>query len=144
MAPDHTFVKWAHGYSLKLKTTEVSIDSVGFTDPYFDKVLLGTVVDKLRANVTETSASYPRFESYDLRKRINEIVPDIDFEGGFTMQGAKLQGYGTMAEPATLIFKRANRSSQPRGLCLPSNRTKYPVKMWQLLLLDKDSITTPV
>lgn len=145
LAPDHTFVKWAHGYSLKLKTTEVSIDSVGFTDPYFDKVLLGTVVDKLRANVTETSASYPRFESYDLRKRINEIVADIDFEGGFTMQGAKLQGYGTVAEPATLIFKREGKPFiTTKGLVFTIEPDKVSSEDVAVTIkLDKDSIYHP-
>ncbi len=104
LAPSATFVKWDQPYHLKLKTTEIVLDSVKFTDPYFDRVLLGRVTDKLRANVTAASASYPRFESYDLRKRIKDIVPGMDFEGGFAMQGAKLLGYGTKEEPASLTF----------------------------------------
>ena len=34
----------------------------------------------------------------------DSIVDGIDFEGGFSMQGAKLQGYGTKEEPAYLTF----------------------------------------
>lgn len=105
LSPTATFVKWGHGYSLSLKARELVIDSVSFTDPYFDRILKGTVTDKLQANVTPERASYPRFQSYDLRRRINEILPGVDFEGGFTMQGAKLQGYGSKQEPATLEFK---------------------------------------
>lgn len=145
LKPDMTFVKWAHSYGLRLKTTEVLIDSVGFTDPYFDRVLLGTVVDKLRANVSEETASYPRFESYDLRKRINEIVPGIDFEGGFTMQGAKLQGYGTKEEPASLTFKREGRPFIiTKGLVYTIEPEKVASEdVAVTVMLDKDSIYHP-
>lgn len=104
-----TFVRWTHRYSLGLKATEIVIDSVNFADPYFERILMGTVRDKLKANVKESNASYPRFESYDLRKRIIDIVPDVDFEGGFAMEGARLQGYGSREEPASMIFKREGR-----------------------------------
>lgn len=142
---DLTFVKWGHAYGLKLKTTEVKIDTVEFTDPYFDKVLRGTVVDKLRANVTEQSASYPRFESYDLRKRINNIVPGIDFEGGFSMQGAKLQGYGTKEEPASLTFNREGRPFiVTKGLVYTIEPDKVSSEDVALTVkLDKDSIYHP-
>ncbi|MEO5585993.1 MAG: hypothetical protein ABIQ75_11095, partial [Flavobacteriales bacterium] len=142
---ESTFVKWGHSYSLRLKTTELRVDSVSLTDPYFDKALLGNVVDKLRANVTESSASYPRFESYDLRKRINDIVPGIDFEGGFTMQGAKLQGYGTKEEPASLTFKREGRPFIiTKGLVFTIEPDKVASGDVSVTIrLDKDSIYHP-
>ena len=145
LPPGKTFVDWQHAYSLKLKTTEVRIDSVNFTDPYFDKVLLGTVVDKLRANVTAERASYPQFESYDLRKRIKNIVPGIDFEGGFAMQGAKLQGYGTKEEPASLTFLRDNKAFiVTRGLVFTIEPDKVSSEDVSVkIMLDKDSITHP-
>jgi hypothetical protein len=145
LAPEKTFVQWDHPYRLKLKTTEVRIDSVDFTDPYFDKVLMGTVVDKLRANVTAERASYPQFESYDLRKRINNIVPGIDFEGGFSMQGAKLQGYGTKEEPASLTFRRENKPFiVTHGLVYTIEPEKISSEDVAVkIALDKDSITHP-
>ncbi len=145
LAAEKTFVVWEHRYSLKLKTTELRVDSVEFTDPYFDKVLLGNVVDKLRANVTTENASYPRFESYDLRKRINNIVQGIDFEGGFTMQGAKLQGYGTKEEPASLTFKREGKVFiTTRGLVFTIEPDKISSEDVAVkVLLDKDSIFHP-
>jgi hypothetical protein len=140
-----TFVQWEHGYTLDLKTTELRVDSVKLTDPYFDKQLLGTVIDKLRANVTEKNASYPRFESYDLRKRIANIVDGIDFEGGFTLQGAKLQGYGTKERPASLTF---NREGKPfiatRGLLYTIEPGKISSEdVTVAVFLDRDSISHP-
>lgn len=143
--PGSTFVRWEHKFALLLKTTEVRIDSVNLTDPYFERPLLGTVVDKLRANVTESSASYPRFESYDLRKRINDIVTGVDFEGGFTLQGAKLQGYGTKEEPASLTFKREGRPFIiTKGLVFTIEPDKVASgDVAVTVMLDKDSIYHP-
>ena len=104
-----TFAEWDHGYQVKVKSSELEVDSVSFNDPYFEKTLFGKVTDKVLANVTEEKASYPRFESNDRRMKIREIVEGVDFEGGFTMQGAKLQGYGTKEEPAFLTFYRDKR-----------------------------------
>lgn len=140
-----TYVKWAHPYTLSVKAAEVVVDSVKFTDPYFNEVLLGRVKDKLRANVTAAKAAYPQFESYDLRKQINEIVPGIDFEGGFSMQGAKLQGYGTRDEPATLIFKREGRPFiVTTGLAYTIEPDKVSSENVAMVMkLDKDSIFHP-
>jgi hypothetical protein len=145
LQPDKTFAKWDHAYRLKLKTTELQVDSVDFTDPYFDKVLRGTVVDKLKANVTEKTANYPRFESYDLRKRIIDIVPGIDFEGGFSMQGAKLQGYGTKENPASLTFKREGKQFIiTQGLLFTIEPDKISSEDVAVkVILDKDSIYHP-
>ncbi|MFZ1617852.1 MAG: hypothetical protein WAT41_10930, partial [Flavobacteriales bacterium] len=140
-----TFVQWDHTYLLDLKTAELRVDSVKLTDPYFDKELLGTVIDKLRANVTEKTASYPRFESYDIRKRIINIVDGIDFEGGFTLQGAKIQGYGTKERLASLTF---NREGKPliatRGLLYTIEPGKISSEdVTVAIFLDRDSISHP-
>lgn len=145
LKPDHTFVRWDHTYNLKLKTTELRVDSVELADPYFDKMLKGAVVDKLRANVSEKNAGYPRFEGYDLRKRIVDIVPGIDFEGGFSLQGAKLQGYGTKEELASLTFRREGRPFiVTKGLIYTIEPEKISSEDVAVkIILDKDSIYHP-
>ncbi|HNI06421.1 MAG TPA: hypothetical protein PL010_17500, partial [Flavobacteriales bacterium] len=99
-------------------------------------------MDKVLANVTTENANYPRFESYDRRMRIRDIVEGVDFEGGFTMQGAKLQGYGTREEPAFLTFYRDKRPFiLTKGLVYtitPDKVTSESVDM--TIKLDKDSI----
>ena len=110
LKPTATFAEWDHAYEVKVKSAAFEVDTVQFNDPYFEKTLIGTVTDKVLANVDEDNASYPRFESYDRRMKIRDIVEGIDFEGGFTMQGAKLQGYGTKDEPAFLTFYRDKRA----------------------------------
>jgi hypothetical protein len=109
LKPTATFAEWDHAYEVRMKSPAFDVDTVQFNDPYFDRTLLGRVSEKLLANVDEDNASYPRFESYDRRMKIRDIVEGIDFEGGFSMQGAKLQGYGTEEEPAYLTFYRDQR-----------------------------------
>lgn len=109
LKPTATFAEWTGPYRIRMKSTTFEVDSAQFNDPYFERSMLGRVTEKLLANVTEERASYPRFESYDRRIRIRDIVEGIDFEGGFSMQGAKLQGYGTREEPAFLTFYRDQR-----------------------------------
>ena len=142
LKPASTFAEWEHEYDVRLKGSEFTVDSIRFTDPYFEKPLLGKITDKVLANVKEESASYPRFESYDRRMRIRNIVTDIDFEGGFTLQGAKLQGYGTREEPAYLTFYREKKPFIiTSGLLFsiePERITSDDV--YVQLKLDKDSI----
>ena len=109
LKPGATFAEWDHPYEVRMKSSSFVVDSVEFNDPYFERVMLGTLSDKVLANVDEENASYPRFESYDRRMKIRDIVEGIDFEGGFSMQGAKLQGYGTKEQPAFLSFYRDKR-----------------------------------
>jgi hypothetical protein len=109
LKPTSTYAEWDHAYRVRLKSSEFIVDSVRFSDPYFDRPLLGRITDKVLANITEKNASYPKFESYDRRMKIRNISPEIDFEGGFTMQGARLQGYGTRDEPAYLTFYREKK-----------------------------------
>lgn len=145
LEPTSTFAEWDHGYEIRMKSATFEVDSVEFTDPYFERTLLGTLVDKVLANVEEDNASYPRFESYDRRMRIREIVEGIDFDGGFSMRGAKLQGYGTEEEPAFLTFYRDKRpfiiTSGLRYSIEPTRISSEQVSV--RIYLDKDSLFHP-
>ncbi len=142
LKPTATFAEWVHPYTVRMKSAAFEVDSVQFNDPYFERTLLGKLSDKVLANVDEGSAAYPRFESYDRRMKIRDIVEGIDFEGGFSMQGAKLQGYGTKDEPAYLTFYRDKRpfivTSGLRYSIEPERITSDEVAV--RVRLDKDSI----
>lgn len=145
LRPTATFAEWSHPYEVRMKSASFDVDSVRFNDPYFDKALLGKLSDKVLANVDPTTATYPRFESYDRRMKIREIAEGIDFEGGFTMEGAKLQGYGTKEEPAYLTFYRDKRPFIiTRGLLFsidPERITSDDVAVQ--VRLDQDSLYHP-
>ncbi|MEN8122344.1 MAG: hypothetical protein ABFS35_18505, partial [Bacteroidota bacterium] len=105
-SPDSVFVKLSE-YRAILTKPEITADSVEFTNKHYLKgTLLGRLDEKIIANATGDKASYPRFESYEQRIDLPQIVPDIDFTGGFLMQGARFLGKGDEGQKAILYFHK--------------------------------------
>lgn len=97
-------------YEINTRFSKFEIDSVTFYNKdFFDDPLIGSLSERVLANVTPENASYPQFKSYDLRLRIDNIFEDINYEGGFSMQGARLYGSGDKDVDAYLTFKRESR-----------------------------------
>ena len=94
-------------YKIKMKSSEFFVYSVKFYNSnYFDKPLIGKLTEKVMANITQENASYPRFDSYSKRIQIKNIAENVDYEGGFSMQGAKFIGKGDSEQDAYLYFYR--------------------------------------
>ena len=109
LSPDSVYAL-VNNYNILLKFSKYNIDSVNFYNKnYFTSPLLGRFEDKLLANHEEDKVSYPRFESYDKRLKIKNVFPDIDYDGGFTMNGAKLMGAGDADKNAILYFYREGK-----------------------------------
>lgn len=141
-----TWGEWSHAYSVRAKGVEVEVDSVVFTDPYFPQRMLGKVSDKTMAGVDQPSkATYPRFESYERRMLIKDIMPGVDFDGGFALHGARLLGAGTPEEPALLLFRHEGKPLfRTRGISYiiePDKISSEAVAM--VVHLDEDSIYHP-
>lgn len=97
-------------YVVDVGSVEVTADSVVFNNSiYFNKPLIGRYNDKIIANATEETASYPRFESYTTGLEIKNIVPEFDYRGGFSMNGNKMIGSGNQNENASLIIYRNDK-----------------------------------
>lgn len=96
-------------YSIDATKSTYVIDSVTFYHPdYLDKPHIGTLTEKVLADVEEGTASYPRFDSYDKRILIKDMYKDVDYSGGFSQHGVKFIGSGNAEKDATLIFKKMN------------------------------------
>jgi len=94
-------------YQITTETYSYEVDSVLFYNSfYLDQPLLGKLTNKLLANMTPEKASYPRFDSYDKRIRIENIRPGVNFDGGFSMVGSKFLGKGDREEEAIIEFYR--------------------------------------
>jgi hypothetical protein len=106
--PEKTYVSF-NRYNIRIKESRYIIDSVMFYNEFFDKPLSGKLTEKIIGNKTEETATYPMFESYYQRLQIKNIVSNVDYEGGFTMSGKKLEGTGTATSPARLIFYREKK-----------------------------------
>jgi hypothetical protein len=97
-------------YSVSIQKSEFSIDTVRFYNTnFFDRPLMGSLIEKVLVDVGEDRISYPRFTSFDKRLQIKEIYKNVDFDGGFAMYGPKLLGIGDKETDAFLYFKSNNK-----------------------------------
>ncbi len=138
---------WAElkNYEIVLKTSGFTADSVIFYNKnYFQKPIIGRLTEKV-VSEKGSNISFPRFDSYSKRMQILDIAKDIDYDGGFSMKGAKFVGSGDKEKDANLFFKRNGKKfmivgSKMIGITkekLTSENTN--VKIY----IDKDSIIHP-
>ncbi len=100
---------WAEidSYHFPMNKSFYTIEQVRFYNKtYFDYPLLGTLTDKVVEVTSPDRLSYPRFESKESLFEIKGIFTDIDYKGGFSMQGAKLIGTGNKDNLASLSLFR--------------------------------------
>ncbi|WP_066631956.1 hypothetical protein [Labilibacter marinus] len=94
-------------YRLPLKQSYIEIDSVQFYNTiYFDHPLKGKLRHKVMNIKSPESSTYPQFLSVEQRFKLDNIHPDINYEGGFSQNGAKFLGSGTHENPATITIFR--------------------------------------
>ncbi len=116
-------------YEITLKYYKYSADSAAlYYKNWFSKPLLGRIEEKVRADVNEEKASYPRFDSYDKRIYVKNIFDLVDYKGGFSLYGSRLIGKGDKDNPANVIFKR--------------KKQKFIVISSQAFIIKKDHIGT--
>lgn len=133
-------------YSLSTKSYTYEADSVIFNNPaYFERPLMGKLTDKVLANMKIDNATYPRFDSYERRLRMENISPGVNYDGGFSMVGNKFLGMGTKLEPALVEFMNKDTlfllvSSEVFSIRKSTiSSDKAAVKIF----LNQDSITHP-
>lgn len=142
--PAKTYAEFGK-YNIRLKGSTYNIDSVTFYNEFFDKPLLGKLTDKILADKSAENATYPKFESYYKRLQIQNIVKGVDYDGGFTMAGTKLQGSGSLEEPAMLTFYRDSKKflvAQSLEFDIQPDRIKAPHASITFSI-EKDSISHP-
>jgi hypothetical protein len=95
-------------YRINMKSAGFTADSVELYSPYFLEPVLGQINDKVRSQRSNSDAIYPQFTSYSKRLVVKNVIPGIDYDGGFTLEGANLIGRGSPEELAKLIFYKDN------------------------------------
>lgn len=133
-------------YQISVKTTRFSADSSVFYFPrYFKEPLKGVVAEKLTDNPQDRDATYPRFTTYNKEFLIPGIFKDVDYQGGITIQGAKLLGSGSPDNPAHFTFFRESKpfveASAQNFLIEENSMQSSNAKV--VLRLDTDSIVHP-
>lgn len=97
-------------YEVFLKYSKYTSDSATLYNKfYFNKPLLGVISDKVVIDAEEEKMSYPRFSSYNTHLKIEKIFDNIDYEGGFSMNGSRFIGSGYKDKKAKITFKRDGR-----------------------------------
>lgn len=99
-----------HDYQIQMRFARFTADSATFFyKKYFNHPIIGRYTDKVLADVTEEKASYPRFYSNDKMIGIPGLFKNIDYLGGFALEGSRILGSGNKANDARLFFKRDGR-----------------------------------
>ena len=94
-------------YEIQMRYSKFTADSVSFTHKkYMPAPILGRYIDKVLADVTEEKASYPRFSSYNKMIGIPRLFNNIDYLGGFAIEGNRIIGSGDKTTDARLFFKK--------------------------------------
>jgi hypothetical protein len=133
-------------YEINLTKSEYTAEDVVFTNKrYFTEPLKGILNDQVRLIKDPEDATFPRFDSYTKQFFMKNIYEDIDYEGGLSMQGAKLVGTGSRENLArlkiykndTLILIASSVYYGFRNDRIASQHTTVTIK------LDKDSIYHP-
>ena len=93
-------------YELEVKKSLYKVDTAYLHYPlYFgSKRIVGSFSDKLVPRSDVTSATYPRFESYESRLQIDNLGKGVKYQGGLRMQGTTLYGFGSKEEKARLLL----------------------------------------
>ncbi|MEY4287163.1 MAG: hypothetical protein RL511_1249 [Bacteroidota bacterium] len=95
-------------YKADFQTAQLKADSVSLSTPYFSTPILGKLTDKTALDLAEGEYA-PQFSSYEKRLTIKDLRPQMDYDGGFTLEGADFIGKGAAGKPAKLLFKRESK-----------------------------------
>lgn len=91
-------------YMLSLKQTQIESDSATCYTEYYDTPLEGTFQDMAKKINREVDRVHPQFISFSKQIVRKDILPQVDYMGGFAIKGADFNGIGYDNEPATLVF----------------------------------------
>lgn len=106
MDPSKTFAVLNY-YDLSLKNSTVRVDTVALTTPYFDQPLAGSLTERaFTVNRDEVDRVYPQFLSFEKDLVIEELVKNVDYVGGFALNGSTFVGAGTSKQLAEITYKR--------------------------------------
>jgi hypothetical protein len=133
-------------YKIDTRTISYSADSVLFYHGgYFKKNLLGRLEDKAMVDITADKATFPMFAMYKGSQVYINLFKDIEFFGGFSLQGARVIG-----KPSADGFSRIEikHNNKPFISLKSTEFAIWPDKFASarssaLIFIDNDSIFHP-
>jgi len=96
-----------NNYRVNLRENAWKADTVNFYHKaYFKEPLLGSLEDRVMAGVPLDKATFPKFTSYSNDIGIRNLYRDIDYYGGFSIEGARIIGSGNTTQEASIFIKK--------------------------------------
>lgn len=107
LSKEETFAELT-SYLISMKSTNFSCDTVHLTNSYFDFKVSGSLVDRARRGSInrDIELPFPQFQSFESTYEIESFLKNVDYMGGFSLQGDEFVGEGTSDKPAQLTFYR--------------------------------------
>ena len=131
-------------YDVEVKFPKFKADSVNFVNThYFSQPIVGRVEEALQGTMEPEKYTYPRFRSYQRDFVIRNIMPDVDYNGSFMMNGSKFIT-ASSKHPANLVFHRGGRpqlSVTSLNFTITPDRLVAEDAQVALYLGDDDSIS---
>lgn len=94
-------------YKVNLKESYWKADTVNFYHKvYFDEVLVGSLEDRVLAGVPLEKSTFPKFVSFKKDISIRNLYKNIDYFGGFTIEGSRIIGSGDSYADANVFVKK--------------------------------------
>lgn len=91
-------------YKISLKQTKLECDSVLTYTEYYPEPLYGDLKDMAKRYDRDIDRVYPSFTSFSKEVVRKNILPDVDYVGGFALEGGYFAGIGYDKKPARLVF----------------------------------------
>jgi len=92
-------------YKIDTRKSQLLADSVVFYNKHiFQSPIIGQVINKVAS--ARQVKNFPKFTSYSKNVELKEIFPNVDYKGGYKMQGKEFVADGGDYAQARIIFKR--------------------------------------
>ena len=133
-------------YKIKMRTPGFSADSVRFynNEIFEDRSILGTLEDKL-IDQRKDKITYPKFESYNKKLVLSQLIENADFVGGYSLYGNRFVASGGKGSAAKLVFYRNGQKfieAASDRIAITNNRVMASDAAIKILFLN-DSILHP-
>jgi len=112
---------------------------------YIAEPITGQLEEKIMAAANADNARYPQFRSYIGSFAIQDLVPDVNYQGGFSVEGSRFIGSGIEGKPAVMEFLYEGN----RQLSLEANRFALDREGFKagdvhaVIFLEEDSLSHP-
>lgn len=107
---DSTVYAALNSYDVEVVKPLFKCDTVTLYYPlYFSRPILGSLQNNIEITNRDSSASYPRFESFERTLKINKLGEGVEYTGGFRLWGNSIYGQGAPGQPAQVIVYNKKR-----------------------------------